>query len=502
MRFSFLMTRSSLLIAALLMSSALAQTPLPAGADLLSARLLFRQGDFRGAAAAFRKMIEREPAPESWGGLIQSLLKLDDVKSAEESSRLALEAFPQSALTHAARGDVEFRRGLMKEAADQYQTALKIDPTCARAWLGQGKLDSVMARRSRGKESVAKAHELDPQDGDALYEWALRQPYPANVKGLEAHLDEFHSDAETEGHERDYLELLKALAGREVWILRPGAAHTELRLEPMSAGAGLGTRGYGLRVAFNGRAWATLLVDTGASGVTITRKFAEKIGARKLSDQTLEGLGKESPAHGYQAWVDKVVIGDLEFSDCFVHVVPQTVVDADGLIGTDIFEKFLVTLDFFTRKLRLDPLSPRTDLADDPPAEAQSLSPAISFGHLLLLEAQASGKTSGLFALDSGSNISTISSDLGRGMSQMRPWNTAVRGVSGGANSSYVADNVTLEFAKTRRSSQRLFAVDLHSVSKDLGTEVSGQIGFSTLEGLRVVIDYRDGRVGFAEKSK
>jgi tetratricopeptide (TPR) repeat protein len=500
MRFSALATYASLLIAALLAPPAPAQTPSSSGADLALARQLIRRGDFRGAAAAFRKTIEHEPAPQAWAGLVESLLKLDDVKSAEESSRQALEAFPQAALVHAARGDVEFRRGRMTTAADEYQSALKIDPACARAWLGQGKVHAVMARRNRAKEAVAKAHELDSEDGDALYEWALRQPYPENVAGLEKHLAEFHSDAETEGHERDYVELLKALAGREVWILRPEVARAELKLEPMVAGPGLATRGYGLRVGFNGRASATLLLDTGASGVTVTRKFAEKIGARKLSDQALEGVGKGSAAHGYQAWVDKVVVGDLEFHDCFVHVAPQAVADADGMIGTDVFEKFLVTLDFSARKLRLEPLSTPAASGDDPPVESRSLSQAIGFGHLLLLETQASDTTSGLFALDSGSNVSTISSELARSLTQMRPLNTTVASISGGANSAYVAENVTLQFAKARRRDQRLIAVDLHSVSKDLGTEVSGQIGFSTLQDMKVVIDYRDGLVGFIER--
>ena len=499
MRFPFFTAVVVLLIVVLLGPNANSQAG-SSTTDLAAARLEFRQGDFKAAAAAFRKMVDQKPTPEAWAGLIQSLLKLDDVKSADDASLQGLQSFPQAALVHAARGDVEFRRGLMDAAADEYQSALKADPACARAWLGQGKVHAVMFRRSRAKEAVAKAHDLDADDGDALYEWAIRQPYPGNVAGLEKHLAEFHSDPETEGHERDYLALLKALAGREVWVLRPDVARAELKLENMTTGPGMAMRGYGLRVAFNGRASATLLVDTGASGVTITRKFAEKIGARKLSDQALEGVGKEKAAHGSVVWVDKIAIGDLEFHDCFVHVAPQAVADTDGMIGMDVFEKFLVTLDFPARKLRLDPLPPAAD-GDDPPAEAAGLSPAIGFGHLLLLRTKAGEKTSGLFALDSGSNISTILPELAKGMSELRPLNTSVRGMSGGASSTYVADNVTLEFAKARRRDQRLITVDLHSVSRDLGTEVSGQIGFSTLQDGRVTIDYRDGLVGF-ERSK
>jgi Tfp pilus assembly protein PilF len=469
-------------------------------ADVAAARQQFRQGDFKAAAAAFRKIIEHDPSPQAWAGLIQSLLKLDDVKSATESSQKALEVFPQSALVHAVRGDVEFRRGLMSKAAEEYRTALKIDPSCARALLGQGKLDAVMAHRARAKEEIAKAHELDPDDGDALYEWAVRQAYPADIAGLEKHLAEFRNDAEAERHERDHLELLKALAGRKVWILRSDVTRSELKIEPMLVGTQFMRRGFGLRVGFNERGFAMLLVDTGASGVTISRKFAEKIGARKLSDQEVEGVGRGGGMHAYTAWVDKVTIGELEFHDCFVHVTPQPIPETDGIIGTDIFQNFLVSLDFPGHKLRLEPLPPLAGSGDDPPGQPQRLSQAMAFGHLLLLETRTGEKTSGLFVLDTGSNINTVSPELSKGIYEMRPFNSSGMGMSGAANISSVAENVNLEFAQTRRRGQRLFTVDLHNISKDLGTELSGQIGFSALQEGSVVINYRDGLVGFVER--
>lgn len=497
MRSSFVARFGFIFLSIVIASLSWAQTPSPSpDAALASGRRLFRQGDFQGAAATFQKRIAQAPSPDLFALLAQSFLKLDDVKAAEETSRKALETFPQSALAHAARGDVLFRRGLIPEAESEYKSALKMDETCARAWLGQGKVDAVLARRNRAKEAVSRAHELDPGDGDALYEWAIRQPYPENVVALEKHLSEFRSGPESEGHERDYLELNKALAGRPVWILNPDVSRSELKLESMIAGPALGIRGYALRVRFNDRAEATLLVDTGASGVTITRKFAEKIGARKLSDAALEGVGKGGAARGYRAWVDKIAVGALEFHDCFVHVSPGSVAELDGVIGTDVFEKFLVTLDFPTRKLRLDPL-PAPSSGDDPPAEGGDFSQVFTFGHFLLLRTRAGDKVAGLFVIDSGSNLSSISPEPARQLGKMRPLNTTVMGMSGGANSAFVADGVTLEFGKARRQDQRIITVDLHSVSKDLGTEISGQIGFNTLKNMRVMIDYRDGLVGF-----
>ncbi len=185
-----------------------------------NAHHLFRQADFRGAAAAFRKIVEAKPSPEAYAGLVRSLLKADDVKVAEESSQKALAAFPDSAIIHAERGDVDYRRGLISQAEEEYRAALKLDDKCARAWLGQGKVDDVNTRHSKAKENIGKAHELDPQDSDAFYEWAVRLPYPEIVAALERHLAEFHNDPEAERHEREYKDFVKSLAA-----VRPGFRH-------------------------------------------------------------------------------------------------------------------------------------------------------------------------------------------------------------------------------------------------------------------------------------
>jgi len=494
---SFVTRFCACLLAALFVVSGSAQTPAASPVDALKdAQQLFRRADFRGSAAAFRRLTEAPPKAEAYFGLVESLLKLDDVKAAEDSSQKALAALPESAAIHAARGDVHFRRGLIAEAQDEYKTALKLDEKCARAWLGQGKVDAVFVRRDQAKTAIAKAHDLDPEDGDALYEWAVRQPYPGNVAALEKHLAEFHNDEETERHEREYKELLKALAGRPVWIEAHKAERAEIKLELLTD-IDLVTRGYGLRVRLNDRATVTLLLDTGSSGVTITRKLAEKVGAKKLSDQALEGVGSTGASLGYKAWVDKIAIGELEFRDCFVQTTPNEIAGVDGTIGTNIFANYLVTLDFPGRKLRLEPLP---QAADDASHSRPGFSQAFTFGHILLVPTDVGKKASGLFVVDSGANVNTISPDLARSVPDMRSFNLPVSGASGRINSAWIADNATLHFATVRKTGEHITSVDLHSISKDLGVEVSGQIGYSTMQGMKVSINYRDGTVGFVEK--
>lgn len=499
MRSEVVPTLWSLLLVIMLapVRSAQISTPSDDGA-LATARHLFREADFRGAAAAYRKILEGRVSEDAYSGLIRSLLKADDVMAAEESSQKALAALPDSAMIHAARGDLCFRRGLIPQAEDEYKTALKSNDKLARAWLGQGRVDAVFVRHARAKAAVAKAHELDPEDSDAFYEWAIRLPYPMNVAALERHLAEFRNDPEEERHEREYKDFVEALAGRKTWIPAREIERGEIKMETLTIGSRMVRRGYGLRVRLNDRATVTLLLDTGSSGVTITRKLAEKIGARKLSEQALEGVGKSGPAVGYKAWVDKVVIGDLEFHDCFVHSTPKEIAEVDGTIGTDVFSQYLITLDFPAHKLRLEPALARGD--DGLPTQAEGFTQTFTFGHFLLVQTEVGKKATGLFVIDSGANANTISPELARLMPEMRAFNSPLSGASGVVNSAFIADNATLRFAKVSRGGERISTVDLHSVSKNLGVEISGQIGFSAMENMKVMIDYRDGLVQFTGK--
>jgi len=479
-----------------LVPASLAQS---AGVDLEGARQLFRQGDFRGAATAFRKTVEAQSSPEAYSGLVRSLLKLDDVKAADESSQKAMAALPQSALAHAARGDVYFRRGMIPEAEEEYKAAIKLDDKSARAWLGQGKVDAVMARGGKSWAAIARAHELDPEDGDALYEWALRQPYPANIAALEKHLAEFRNDPEEERHEREYTAFVKALAGRKVWVPAHEVERTEIKLEALTIGPSLVRRGYGVRVRLNDRATVTLLLDTGASGVIITRKLAEKIGAVKLSEQLLEGVGKNGGSAGYKAWVDKIAIGELEFHDCFVQATPREIAQVDGTIGTDVFAKYLVNVDFPRRKLVLEPL-PASSPGSERGSDTGSFTQVFSFGHFLLVQTEVGKKASGLFAIDSGANASTISPELAKAVPNMRALNIPIQGASGQVNSAFFTDDATLHFAGMKKTGERISTLDLRSVSKDLGVEISGQIGFGAMEEMKVILNYRDGMVQFVGK--
>ena len=474
---------------------AVAQAPPRSTPALVTAQTNFNQGKFQAAAAAYQLIAEKDPLlAQAQAGLVRSFLKLDEVDAAEQAARNALQVLPKSALMLAADGDVKFRRGLLPEAQESYQSAINIDAKCARAWLGMGRIDAAESRRASSREAFARAHDLDPGDGDALYYWAVGLPFPQNVTQLQKHMAEFRDDPEKERHEREYIDFLRALNGRKVWNLARQVPRTEIKLQPIISRLQDGPRAFAFKVKLNDRTIATVMLDTGASGLTISKKLAEKAHASLLSEHSLEGVGNSGPAKGYEAWVDKVAIGDLEFDDCHVHVSPRDNPDYDGLIGADVFEQYLVMIDFPARKLRLESLPAASESANS------GFTSFYRFGHIMLMPTSVGDTAHGLFALDTGSSTNSMSPEIARRVSTVRSSDIPVNGMSGSVSNVFTTDQTVLQFSRFRQPHEDMITFDLHGLSKDLGTEISGLIGFATLKKMIITIDYRDGLVSFDYK--
>ncbi len=99
-------------------------------------------------------------------------------------------------------------------------------------------------------------------------------------------------------------------------------------------------RAFGLDVKLNDHN-ARLEIDTGAGGLLISRSVANRAGLQQFSKNETSGIGDKGHQAAYTAFVDSIKIGSLEFRDCEVEVLDQrSIIDSDGLIGTDVFLAF------------------------------------------------------------------------------------------------------------------------------------------------------------------
>jgi predicted aspartyl protease len=201
----------------------------------------------------------------------------------------------------------------------------------------------------------------------------------------------------------------------------------------------------------------------------------------------------------------------------------KTALDSTGLIGADVFDKYLVTLDIPDSKMQLKPLPKRPDEATAAPKPAEPeilesdsitnesvpqdryIAPSMAefsqiyrFGHMLLIPTSVGTSTPRLFLIDTGATTNLISPEAAREVTKVSgDENTRVIGLSGNVKKVYRADKAQLRFSHYRQDNQDILAFDLSSISKHTGTEVSGALGFTLLEMMKITIDYRDGLVDF-----
>ncbi len=515
-------------------------------APLAQADLLYRSGKFAEAADAYSALLKlSDNNPAAHAGLARSLLHQQKIDEAYETAAAALRAEPNSALLHAAMGEIQFRRAQMNDAEIQFQAAIHADPLDARAWLGLARLYRVFSLYRKAYDLTKHAHELAPNDPDVQRAWLTQLPRSQRIAALEAYLAAPHpEDADETRNLEQYLEYLKATRDQPVHACRLTSKidSTDTRLEPLMRDA-THVRAYGLDVKLNDHS-AKLLLDTGASGIVVGRKTAERANAVRISALSYAGIGDKGPRSGYRALVDTIHIGALEFHDCIIDVSDASnLAEDDGLIGADVFSSYLIDIDFPGRKLRLSPLPKRPDEAvadtalqsqsesaqsahEDKPADSPSSaaprpatlrlpkdryiapemktwSPVFEFGDHILIPTFVNKSGPMLFILDTGAFSNLLSTNAARTVTKIgEDARTRIRGLNGSVGKVYRADQADIQFGRFAQHNTDMVSFDLSRISHSTGTEVSGMLGFEMLSTLEVKIDYRDGLVDFTYDPK
>ena len=525
-------------------------TKAAANPALAAADQLYATGKFAEAADSYQAILKTDPKLiAAQVGLVRSLLREQKIDEAQTEITSALAAEPNSAPLQTTMGDVDFRRAQMQEAELAYRKALQIDPKQVRAYLGLARLYRVYSLYRHAYDELQRAHELAPDNPEVQRAWFNQLPRKERIAAIESYLAGPHPDnpEETASLQR-YLDFLKAMADKPVHGCRlvTKVEQTDTKLEAMRRDP-QHIYGYGLIVKLNGRD-ARLQLDTGASGIVIGRKFAEKAGLTRISEERYLGIGDKGLQSGYAALADHIRVGELEFENCIVHVSERaSVTNEDGLVGADVFASYLIDIDIPDGKLRLSPLPkrpaepetvPTLKTEEDQPASAEEKSeseteekteassaaktpaapaarrlpmdryvapemakwtPVFRFGHAILMPTHVNDSPSMLFMIDTGANVNVLSERAAKQVTKTStdPY-SHVKGLSGDVGNVYRASTATLVFGHLAQKNQNMVTFDLSNISRHLGTEVSGLLGFDLLHMLQVKIDYRDGLVDFA----
>lgn len=427
----------------------------------------------------------------------------DGVSTAWRIAQIALADAPDSAQAHQFAGEVLFRRGDFAGANEHFTHAAELNRQLARAWWGLGRVAECTAMNRTAAEDFKRAYELDPKDPVIAAAWILRLRGQDRDDAFQAYVAAARNPTESKDLEQQ-IALAKALDGRRIMLLASPYRPTEIPLQPFVS-ASTHIRTYGLQVLVNSMP-VNLVLDTGAAGIVLSKSAAERTGLMRLTDGTVRGIGDATKqAASYRALAEHFRVGDVEYRNALISVTDQSLPGLeDGLIGSNVFSEFLITVDFVNRKLRLDPLPGYRpgELQDrmDVPA-MQNATRVFRFGHILLIPVKVNSRA-GLFVLDTGAARTLMSYDIAAEASKLtRDAQIGIGGLSGKVEDVYRTGNVRLEFGGFEQRNPGMTAIDTWMLSHRLGTEISGFLGLPVLDFFTLTIDYRDGLVKF-ERSR
>jgi len=500
----------------------------------------FLHSDYDRAVTLYQAQLLQKPGdPALTAGLAQVFLRQQKIKEAEDIVQKALAQNPKSTILLTSLGEIQYREGTPWLAGATAGDATKLDPCFPQVHLLNARLLRLNSYYASAAKEIATAHSLDPHNPRVRRSWLETLPVKERIAELEAYLSTGGGDdPEATKSLHFYLDYLKQrlVEPHKACRLVSETETATIAFAPMMRDA-TRIRAFGLDVKFNDHN-ARLQIDTGASGLVISRSVANRAGLKQFSRMETGGIGSEGRKASYTAFADDIKIGSLEFRDCQVDVIDErNVIDSDGLIGMDVFSRFLITLDYPMRKLALAPLPRRPEdttplkptlettssEGDDnssAPAETPSSAPrpapsgprdryiapemkdwihVYRIGHNLLLPASLNNSKQKMFILDTGAFSTTISPEVAREVTKVHAAdNIKVHGISGQVDKVYTADNITFQFANVSQKVQDVVAFATPSINKSLNMEISGFIGYTALSQMTIDIDYRDGLMKFS----
>lgn len=498
---------------------------------LTPAQIEMEQNSYKKAAEDFTSELAAHPDSarlRAWQ--IRNLIEMSGVKEASAKANAWVAEQPGVAAAMTAKAEVMVRQGTLPEAYALAAQSQKVDPCNGRTYFVLGEYENMIGLFATEKRHMDLAHALDPNDDGITSAWISLRPRAESIAERIKFVDA--SPVFTAKRREDAKKSLAKTAQATAEECSISSAVKEQTV-PFSA---IRSRPdappeYGLEMSFNGKK-RRLQLDTGASGLLLTYPAAERLGLAIEDTVYVGGLGDEGNQKSQRAHVAKLKIGDLEFSNCVLEILPprsnssdySMLDDVDGLVGGDIFRKFLLTLDYPAGELKLSQLPPRPNETDATSSlnteggegidnalgttatlqdryrapEMQDWSQFYRIGHYLLIPTQLNDGAVKLMMADTGASENLIDPDIARTVTKVSTTNRiSMAGLSGEADRTHLTDKIVLHFSKLYLPLASMVSVSTARLSRGAGVEIAGFLGFPALKQMTLQIDYRDDLINF-----
>ncbi len=413
---------------------------------------------------------------------VADLLLKDEIQQAEA----LLDKQPRTAQSVALRGEIEFRRGNFERAGESYKEALRMDAKNARGHFGLGKLAMGKVKAKEAVEEMKRAIELDPKE--PLYHlyaseaWAIDKNYLEQRKQLEEYLRLNPNDPERVVEAKAGLEMLKALGTTDVAVVTAPENPVPIRVR----------KALNLiftQLTLNGRGPYNFAVDTGATQTVLSEKLVAELGLQPIASTVVYGIGGAGKVDTNLYGVKEIAVGDVKIKNIPVGTFNDPLVSqlADGILGTAALSDFIITVNYPANQLELS-------RKRQPATATTEVLPAWYFSNLLLVPVSVNGKQ-GNFIVDTGAVTTVLSHNMAAqlGINQNTPGakiDLGIAGVGGFEGIVLKVPNVTFKTAKNTETFPQVVAIDLNLISKMIGTEVAGVVGYDFFSEYKLSLDY------------
>ena len=442
-------------------------TDAPSAADAA-----YWRGDYKNAASLYAEAVSKDPKDSrSRQGQIDSLIgqnKIEDASNLADSWTSSEPTNPHAIL---AASDVRFAEGDWLESYALSLKSQKLDPCLPEMYEAMAQYEELAGYRATARKHFQLAHQLAPNNRPFRLEWINSLE---NQDRRNEELTSYINDSKTLDDKRKRT-LLDQVA--------KSSAESENRCELVSS---------------TGSATFPMTAIPGTFGID---------------------------SWGIEVYLAASIhIAGLEFKNCHVeglanfgvmgggNQMGQRLDDGDGLIGSDVFSRYLVTLDYIRHEVRLEPLPPLPNAnsaasldplggRNDPnwmavdryvAPQMQNWTKIYREDHLLIIPTRVSETSNKLFVVDTGADGNLVDAKAAHEFTTSKEDILEFRGLSGTTKKSFQTGSFTLDFAGVRLPVKSMSAIDL---SRFHG--LTGFIGYPTLQQLVMHIDYRDNLVFF-----
>jgi predicted aspartyl protease/Flp pilus assembly protein TadD len=457
-----------------------------------------RAGEFEEAEKVFRELLAKSPRDTSARlGLSYALLKQRKYQDAYDHAARVLASDPASSRAHALLGAALLGTGNFRLSVEEFRTALSFKDDDAMAVAGLAMVDFYENRVSASLEGMRRAAFLDTSEPD--YQFHLGQiaaryeRYAEAANAYETFLRVApKTDADRRARIRGLIDFLRYLGTQSDIISVSGSSRVTVPFDLVNNRPILKVR------VNNSKETLRFVLDTGAGMSVLSREAAERLGIRPVARggmaRAVGGEGRFEIVYGF---LQTLHIGEarIERLPVYIREFYSQQEPVDGYIGLSVVSKYLTTVDYGQKTMRL--------LRNDARADHVIANPTALVE--LPIRTTSSGFWTGEFKIegvepivnlivDTGATISVISQALATREAMDRFAQNQLIRVYGAAG---LADNIrTLMLPRVHltpthaRANVSAAVLDMDSINETAGFEQAGIIGGNVLRHYRVTFDF------------